>query len=138
MSLSDIAQQTGTAQSTAREILNRAGIELRSRSAVSGQRSAVPVATAIRESGKRNILPYFGFCYFQGKIVPDQREYANLQTIYILWKKGMNPNAIASELNSKKVPPRSASAWNRNSVVNILKRLETKIISLKGGRLELR
>lgn len=130
MSLSDLAQQTGMAQSTVREILIRAGVELRSR-------SAVPVATALRESGKRNILPYFGFCYIQGKVVPDQREYANLQTIYNLWKKGMNPNAIASELNSKKVPPRSASEWNRNSVVNILKRFETKVISLKGGRLEL-
>jgi hypothetical protein len=118
-------------QSSIREILTRSGIELRSK-------SSEPFARARRESGKGNILPYFGFCYFQGKVVPDQREHGHLHTIYNLWKTGLNPNAITDQLNAKKIPPRSASAWNRNSVVNILKRFETGVISLKGGHLELR
>ena len=130
MSLSDIAEQTGRAQSSVRDILIRAGVQLR-------PKSAVPVAAALKESGKRNVLPYFGFCYFQGQVVPDQREYAHLVTIYSLWKRSMNPNAISDHLNSKKIPPRKASAWNRNSVVNILKRFESGVISLKRGQLEL-
>jgi hypothetical protein len=89
LSLAEIAKQTGQPQTSVRTILVRAGIELRP--AVS-----VPFARALKESGKRNVLPYFGFCYFQGNVVPDQREYGHLMTIYNLWKKAMNPNAIAS------------------------------------------
>jgi len=114
-----------------REILIKGGVEFRPKATTS-------IAEALRDSGKRNIHPYFGFCYFQGKLVPDQCEYVNLNTIYNLWKKGLNPNAIADHLNAKKILPRSASMWNRNSVVNILKRFESGIISLKGGHLEIR
>jgi hypothetical protein len=130
LSLSEIAAQSGKAKNTIRSVLLQEGIELR-------PPSAIPVAQALREPGKRNIRPYYGFCYFQGQVVPDQREYDHLLKIYRLWKKGTNPNANACHLNAKKVPPRSASIWNRNSVVNILKRFQEGAISLKGATLEL-
>lgn len=50
----------------------------------------------------------------------------------------MNPNAIANQLNAKKIPPRKAKAWNRNSVVNILERFKSQTIIIKGDTYELR
>lgn len=129
LSLTDISKQTGKAVNTIRDILIRAGVELR-------PNVSAPVSSTWRESWKRNILPYYGFCYFQGRVVKDPREYENLLLIYHLWKSGANPNSIATHLNSKKVPARRASSWNRNSVVNILKRFEDGTIYQKGGELE--
>lgn len=132
LSLTDISKQTGKAKNTIRDSLIRAGIELR-------PNTAVPVASALRESGKRNIRPYYGFCYFQGQIIPDPREFENLLLIHRLWSVDTNPNRIADTLNAKKIPARSASKWNRNSIVNIIARFENKqIILSKGGKYELR
>ena len=132
LSLADISRNTGIAKNTIRAILLRAGIELRSN-------RSVPVSKALTDSGKRNIRPYYGFCYFQGAIAPDQREFENLALIHQLWSLGTNSNRIADVLNEKKIPARAASKWNRNSIVNIITRFENKqIILLKGGKYELR
>jgi hypothetical protein len=58
--------------------------------------------------------------------------------IYQLWKLGTNPNRIADPLTEKKIQPRLAKLWNRNTVINILNRFENNQIILKGGQLELR
>lgn len=131
LSLREIAKQTGKAKSTVRDALLKAGIELR-------PKTAPPVHSSWRGSGRRGVRPYYGFCYFQGRVVPDPREYDNLVLIHRLWRSGANPNRIAATLNAKKVPARSAAAWNRNSVVLILKRFEQSIISIKGDHYELR
>ena len=131
LSLKDISQQTGKAKSVVRENLARAGIELRSN-------VAIPISKMTAERGKTNIRPAYGFCYFQGQIVPDQNEYENLMLIYRLWIADTNPNRILDLLNEKKVAPRIAKFWNRNSIVNIITRFEQKQIVLKGGQLELR
>lgn len=99
---------------------------------------ATPFFKKKREAGKSNVRPPYGFCYFQGKVVPDQKEYENLMLIYQLWKSGTNPNRLADTLTEKKIQPRLAKSWNRNSVINILNRFENKQIILKGGQLELR
>ena len=131
LSLKDISQQTGKAKSVIRENLARAGIELRSN-------VAIPISKMKSEGGKTNIRPPYGFCYFQGQIVPDQNEYENLMLVYRMWKADTNPNRISDLLNEKKVAPRIAKFWNRNSIVNIITRFEQKQIVLKGGQLELR
>jgi len=131
LSLTDISKQTGKAKSTIQKILTKSGVELRS------NRSA-PVTSTWRSVGKRSIRPPYGFCYFQGRVVPDQREYENLLLIHRLWKESVNPNAIADRLNAKKVLPRSAATWNRNSVVNIIERFKSKTIVINGDAYELR
>lgn len=131
LSLSDISKQTGKSKSVIRRNLSRAGIELRSNIAIS-------ISKMKAEAGKTNIRPSYGFCYFQGQIVPDQNEYENLMLVYQMWKADTNPNRISDLLNEKKVAPRIAKFWNRNSIVNIITRFEQKQIILKGGQLELR
>ena len=129
MSLADLAKQTGIAQTTIRARLIKSGIEMR-------PKFSIPFEQARRKTGKRNILPYYGFCYFQGRVVPNPKEYDHLMKVYNLWKMRMNPNAIAKHLNSKKIPPRSATNWNRNSIVNIINRFEKRLIVFKNGQLE--
>lgn len=131
LSISDIAEQTGKPKSTIRDALLRAGITLRT--AVSQ-----PATQSWKGDGKGSQRPPYGFCYFQGEVVPDQREYKNLLLIHRLWTEGVNPNAIADRLTSLKVPARNAPEWNRNSVLNILKRFENKSIVITGDRYELR
>jgi hypothetical protein len=58
--------------------------------------------------------------------------------IFRHWKADTNPNRISDLLNEKKVAPRIAKFWNRNSIVNIITRFEQKQIVLKGGELELK
>ena len=130
-SLREIAHQTGTAKSVIRRRLLSDGIKLRSH-------IAVPFTSKKIAAGKSNIRPPYGFCYFQGRIVPDQKEYRNLLLIFRLWKSDTNPNRISDLLNEKNIPPRIATCWNRNSVINILTRFENKQIVSKGGQLELR
>ena len=122
---------TGRAKSVIQRSLVSMGIELR-------PNVATPFFRQKKEVGKSNIRPPYGFCYFQGKVVPDQKEYENLMLIYQLWKLGTNPNRIADTLTEKKIKPRLAKSWNRNSIINILNRFENKQIILKGGHLELR
>ncbi|MBC7457082.1 MAG: hypothetical protein H7235_02300 [Bdellovibrionaceae bacterium] len=131
LSLSDISKQTGKSKSVIRRNLARTGIELRSN-------LAIPISRMKTEGGKTNIRPPYGFCYFQGQVVPDQNEYENLLLIYRLWKADTNPNRVSNRLNEKKVRPRIAKFWNRNSIVNILTRFEQKQTVPKGGQLELR
>ena len=65
--LNDIVKQTGKARSTVRGILIRAGISLR-------PNVSLPISMAIKKSIQSNIRPYYGFCYFQARIVADPRE----------------------------------------------------------------
>ncbi len=130
LSLSEVAKQTGKCKTMVRSHLLKAGIDLR-------PKEPTPVHESWREPGKQRIRPYYGFCYFQGKVVPDPREYDNLLVIHRLWRSGTNPNRIADTLNKKKVPGRNSAGWNRNSVVLILKRFEQRIISIKGDQYEL-
>ena len=71
MSLTDIAKQTGKAKSAVHANLVKAGIELR-------KFKNVAITAKKSQKAKTNIQPPYGFCYFRGQIVPDQKEYENL------------------------------------------------------------
>ncbi len=131
LSLNDIAKQTGKAKTSVRESLLRNGIQLR-------PKNSLPFSEALSSLCKGKIRPYYGFCYFQGNVTPDPREFENLQLIHRLWSLGTNPNRIADILNEKRIAARNTFVWNRNSVVNIIKRFENKqIVLTKEGKYEL-
>lgn len=130
LSLRDIAKKTGYSKSAIRHKLGLMGVRLRPR---------LPKKYSSKSifSRKTNITPYYGFCYFQGKMVKNPAEYDGLKLIYDLWIKDTNPNRIAEILNQKKIKPRIAKQWNRNSVISSITRFKDKKILLKGGELEL-
>jgi hypothetical protein len=63
----------------------------------------------MKRTAQTNIRSPYGFCYFQGQITPDQKEYGNLLLLYKLWKSNTNPNRILELLNEKKISPRIAT-----------------------------
>ncbi len=77
--LPESERQTGTAKSVVRRRLLTNRVKLRSHIAVSFSSKKEVI-------GKSYIRPPYGFCYFQGQIVPDQKEYRNLLLIFKLWK----------------------------------------------------
>jgi hypothetical protein len=115
-SLHDIARITGQSRARARSALHRNGISTRP----NVDESKI---TAWRKSGRSSAHPPFGFTYYQGKLVMQPREHEILFLIERLANAGLNPNAIADQLNAKELKPRRASKWNRNSVVLVLNRL---------------
>ena len=130
LSLRDIAKETGKAKSTVRKKLIQAGIELRPKVMLS-----TITAWRTRRKGSR---PCYGFCFYQGLLVADQKEYPVLLRIHSLWRGGGKPTSITNDLNSKKLPARGAPVWRRGSVGRIINRFENKSISIKGDQYELR
>jgi len=131
LSIRDIAKQTGKPKSTVQKKLTQAGIELR-------PKVTLPTGAARREKRNGGARPYFGFCFFQGRVVPDPREYPTLLRIHALWKAGRKPMSITNDLNSKKMLARGGSTWLRGSVGRIIERFENAKITIKGDKYELR
>lgn len=132
MSLSDISNQLGMSKNGVRSSLLRAGQELR---------NPAPKVTHKRllKSGKQAALPYYGFCYFEGKIVKDPREFPTLQKIHRLWSQGRTIHQINLELNRAKLPSRKGKTWSWAALQNIVARFENKqVILSKGGKYEFR
>ncbi|HEY8270425.1 MAG TPA: recombinase family protein [Pseudobdellovibrionaceae bacterium] len=89
-------------------------------------------------SGKQSAKPYYGFCYFEGRIVKDPREFPTLAIIHQRWGRGLSAHSIMKELDQKKIRSREGKQWSWAAVNNILKRFETKKIILKGKSYEFR
>lgn len=132
MSLREISKQLGMSKNGVRSSLLRAGHKLR---------EPAPKATHMRslKSGKQSALPYYGFCYFEGKIVKDPREFPILQRIHRLWSQGRTIHQINLELNRAKLPSRKGRAWSWAAIQNIVARFENKqVVLLAGGKYEFR
>lgn len=132
MSLRDISRQLGISKNGVRSSLLRAGQKLR---------EPTPKVTHKRslKSGKQAALPYYGFCYFEGKIVKDPREFPTLQKIHRLWSQGRTIHQINLELNRAKLPSRTGKVWSWAAIQNIVARFENKqVILTKGGKYEFR
>lgn len=71
-------------------------------------RVSVTQATHMRKlkSGKQNALPYYGFCYFEGKIIKDPKEFPILSKIHNLHEQGKTIHQITQSLIRSKHPSR--------------------------------
>lgn len=129
-SLRDLAKLYGYSKTKIRSSLKRQGLK---------PRAGVTQATHERtlRSGKQCALPYYGFCYFEGQIVKDPREFPILQMIHRYWSKGKSIHQINLELNRAKVLSRKGKTWSWAAIQNIVVRFETKkVILSKGGKYE--
>lgn len=132
LSLKELSNIFGRSKSKIRKELIKHGITLRTNKA-----QATPLRPLKPE--RQGALPYFGFCYFQGKIIKDPREYPTLEVIYKYWKQGLSIHQINKELNHKKILSRTNKNWCWASIKKVVTRFESqKIIYSKGGSLELR
>ena len=129
-SLREIARDFGCSKNKIRKTLMKAGVELRENRAQATNRRGLT-------RGKQGARPYYGFCYFEGEIVKDPREFPTLQLIHRRWKSKKTIHQITLELNGSKLPSRSGKQWSWAAVQNLIARFETKKVILHtGGKYE--
>lgn len=113
LSLRDIEERTGIAKSTIRETLTRSGFALRN--PLNGNASKID-----NKRTKRGGSTPFGYAYLDGKLLMDPKEQIAIRKILNLWESGKSYQAIADELNDKKIPTRSGKPWIKSVVRSII------------------
>ena len=131
-SLGQIAKLLGCSKSKIRTELKKAQVIIRP--SVTQETNQRPI-----NSFKQNALPYYGFCYFEGEINKDPREFPVLLKIHLMWSQGRNANDVTKALNQAKILSRKGKLWSWAAVKNILNRFDNKkIILTKDGKYEFR
>ncbi len=118
-SLKEIVALTGFPYSTIRSQLVAGGLTLRTNKSVSSIK-------ILRQRFKNSTPPPYGYCYMDGRLQADPREYPILQIIAQQRKLGRSPTAIAQYLNERKFKSRKGGAWKQPTVYYIVQRLESQ------------
>jgi hypothetical protein len=119
LSLRDIEERTGIPKTTIRETLTKSGFALRN--PISGNAKMIDI-----KSTKRGGSTPFGYAYLDGKLLIDPKEQIALRKIQTFHEKGKSYQAIADELNNKKIPTRSGKPWIRSVVRSIIMKAKDK------------
>lgn len=117
LSVSSISDQTGYALSTIHNCLKKGGLTLRSSTKGNKQDKH-------RQHFKKFGPPPYGFCYLEGHLEKDPREYFVLQIIRQQWTLKKSLVDIAAYLNGKKIKTRSQKIWRPPIISKIIKRFE--------------
>lgn len=83
-----------------------------------------------QKRGKQGARPYYGFCYFEGEIVKDPREYPTLVLIHDFWKEGKTIHQIVKELNCRSLTSRTGRKWSWAAVSNIVTRFSSGLVKI--------
>jgi len=116
-SLKEISSMTGLPYSSIRDQLVKGGMSLRINKSVS-------LTKILCQSFKNSAPPPYGYCYLDGAIFKDPKEYPILQMIEQLCQRGETPTAIANYLNAKKIKTRKGKIWKQPTVFYIIERLK--------------
>ena len=76
----------------------------------------------------------FGYCYLEGKLVVDPREYKVVLEMFRLWRSGLSLRAIARSLNDRKIPTRFGKSWKHEVIKHIIERHQKDLDSKLGGK----
>lgn len=120
LSVSDIAEQTGIARSSIYKTLRSNRHELR-------PQVSVPFERWRKGHGKTRNKPPYGWCFSEGDLVKDQREYPIVLLIENLWKQGRTVGEIVRELNGKGYRSRMNRNWGYGVVRGMIKRLSKNL-----------
>lgn len=113
LSLTDIAAQTGIGRSSIYKSLRANRETLR-------PQVSVPFDRWRKGNGKTRNKPPYGWCFYQGGIIQDPREYPTVQLIESLWKQGKTVGEIVRELNGKGYRSRMGKDWGYGVVRGII------------------
>ena len=120
LSVTDIANQTGLKRTSIWSSLRTHKQDLR-------PQAPVPFDRWRKRTGKMNARPPYGFSFFQGEIIKDQKEYPILQLIQNLWKQGMSISSIMLKLDERGSKSRMNKPWSYNVIKSIIKRSKNGI-----------
>lgn len=110
---------TGFPFSTVRDHLIAAGVTFRPLRPVS-------VSVTLRQRFKSSAPPPYGYCYLDGRLERDPREYPTLQIMKEQWRRGKSPTEIARYLNGRNIKTRTGKAWKQPTVFYIIQRLKNE------------
>ena len=79
-----------------------------------------------RQTFKNSAPPPYGFCYLEGRLQKDPREYPILQIIEKQRQIGRTPTEIARYLDGKGFKTRLGKAWTQAHVFNIVQRIKLR------------
>lgn len=116
LSISEISAQTGIARSTVYAAI-------RAKRDVFRPPEKVPFERWRRGNPKGRRHPPFGFCYYNGALVEDPREYPTVQLIRMLKEQGKSITEITNELNRRGIPTRRKKLWQYGVVKAVLRRM---------------
>lgn len=77
-----------------------------------------------RQTFKSGAPPPYGYCYLDGALQKDSREYPVLQIIDKQRQVGRTPTEIARYLADRKFKTRYGKVWNQALVFNVVQRLK--------------
>jgi len=117
-SINEIADRLRLSYSTVRDQLARQGVTLRTNKSVSFSKDQ-------RQTFKNSAPPPYGFCYLEGQLQKDPREYPILQIIEKQRQQGRSPTEISRFLSGKGFKTRHGKSWLQAHVFNIVQRLKT-------------
>jgi hypothetical protein len=86
---------------------------------------SVPFERWRQGRGKMKAKPPYGFCYFQGEVVKDPKEYPTLLLIKNLWTQGMSISSIIRHLDGKGIQSRMHKPWAYNVIKSTIQRIES-------------
>ena len=116
-SIKEIAAQFNLAYSSVHRQLVRQQVTFRANKSVSFLENQ-------RQTFKNSAPPAYGYCYLEGHLQKDPREYPILQIIEKQRQTGRTPTEIARYLDGKKLKTRHGKSWRQAHVFNIIQRLK--------------
>ena len=116
-SIEDVARLLGLSFSTVRRQLVKLRVTFRPNKSVSFIRNQ-------RQTFKSGAPAPYGYCYLDGSLQKDAREYPVLQIIEKQRQIGRTPTEIARYLHNRKFKTRHGKVWNQALVFNVLQRLK--------------
>lgn len=130
MSITDIEQQTGIKRTSIWKALKAQDQSLPSNQAI--------LYARWRKGHKRTgARPPYGFCFLQGELVRDPKEYPTLLLIHSLWTRGSDIVSILSALGDRGLKSRTGKEWSYGVIKSIAQRIESGAIVLESGKLML-
>lgn len=117
LSITDISEQTGLKRNSIWNALQSYKQELRTP-------NSVPFTRWRKGRGKMGARPPYGFCYFEGEVIKDPKEYPTLLLIQNLWKQGTSISSIMMKLGERGSRSRSRTnkTWSYNVIKSIIRR----------------
>lgn len=128
LSITEIAEQTGIKRTMVWETLKQHEKELKSQ-------RVVPYERWRKGHKKTGARPPYGFCFLQGEVVRDPKEYPTLLLIHNLWTRGSEIISILDALSAKKLKSRTGREWSYGVIKVIVKRFKSGAIVLRSGKL---
>jgi len=87
------------------------------------EQNAVSSTEVLRRKFKSSAPPPYGYCYLNGRLERDPREFPTLQIIDQQRRLGRSPTAIAHYLNDRKFKSRTGKNWKQPTIYYIVQRL---------------